>query len=188
VGALWRRVATYLGAAAAGGAVVAAAVLLLTSWLAGDSAAWARPSTLPLLLWLAVGSGLAVWIWRLARRAQAWSHRAAASEIESRVGLRRGSVQGAVEVRAEHGGTSEALIELHRQRIGAQLSGRRVAELGDARTTGARARARAAAGLAAVLLFASGAVWLNARDSASRASVSLRGWIVYGAAVIYRWS
>jgi hypothetical protein len=169
VGALWRRVAVHLGVAAAGGILAAVAALLLTSWLAGNSSAWVRPSALPLMLWAAALAGLGFWVWRLSRRALDWDRPTAASEIERRVGLRRGSVRGAVELdRAGHG-TSRALADLHRQRIGDQLAGRRVAELGSFRASGARVRAISAAALAVVTLLASASVWLLARDSASRA-------------------
>ncbi|HSG81440.1 MAG TPA: hypothetical protein VLC48_04245, partial [Gemmatimonadota bacterium] len=106
VEALWRTVAFYLGIAALGGFVVALAALLLVSWLAAGRAAWARPSALPLLLWGAAAVAVAAWAWRLGREARSWNRSAAAAEIERRVGLRKGSLQGAVEQGIEQPGTS----------------------------------------------------------------------------------
>ena len=68
VRALRQRVAVQLGLAAAGGVVAALGGLLVSSWAVAGTAAWRRPSMLPLALWLIAGSIVAFGLWRLVRR------------------------------------------------------------------------------------------------------------------------
>lgn len=169
VRALWRRVALQLAVAAAAGTLTALGGLYLMSWGAGRSPLWARPSAAPLVLWGLTAAVIAVWLWRLAVRACRWDQRSAAGEIERRVGLSRGSLQGAVEPGLEGPGTSRSLAELHRARLAARLEGRRLAELGGALTRRARAYALASVLLGGSVLAASSVVWVVTRESAAEA-------------------
>ncbi len=169
VRALWRRVAAQFGLAAAAGLAVAAGALLGASWLVARSALWGRPSVLPLALWLLTGGTLAVWMWRLVVRARRWDQRCAAREIEGRLRLPRGAVQGAVEPGVERSGTSSALARLHRESVGREIGDRPPSQLGGPTARTARAHAVAALGLGALAMGACGAVWLGARDSALEA-------------------
>jgi len=169
VRALWRRVALQLAVAAAAGTLTALGGLVLVSWIAGRSLLWARPSAAPLVLWGLTAAVIAVWLWRLAVRARRWDQRSAAGEIERRVGLSRGSLQGAVEPGLEGPGTSRSLAELHRVRLAVRLEGRRLAELGDALTRRVHAYALASLLLAGSVLAATAVVWVGTRESAVEA-------------------
>jgi hypothetical protein len=169
VRALWRRVALQLAVAAAAGTLTALGALLLVSWAAGRSPLWARPSAAPLALWVLTTAAVALWIWRLAARARRWDQRSAAAEIERRVGLSRGSLQGAVEPGLERPGTSRSLAEFHRARLAMRLKGLRLADLGGAVARRARSYALASLLLGGVLLTAGAVVWIGARESAAEA-------------------
>jgi uncharacterized protein YoxC len=169
VRALWRRVAMHLGLAVLGGVLAALGGVLVLSWVAGASPRWQRPSALPLLLWALAAAGLTAWLWRVAARALRWDQRSAAAEIERRVGVPRGTVEGAVEEGLERPGISSSLVELHRSRVAGWLEGRRVSELGDAVARLARAYALAALFLGVAATAASLTLWLGARQAASEA-------------------
>jgi hypothetical protein len=169
VRALWRRVTAHLGVAALAGLATAVGALLVAGWLLRETRLWQRPSVFPLLLWLLAGGLAALLLWRIGRRLRRWDLHSAASEIERRIGLPRGSVQGAVEPGVERIGISRSLVELHRAWAAGQLQGKSVAELGAALARRARSFALAATLLAAVALSASAALWLGARQSSSDA-------------------
>ena len=169
VRALRQRVALQLGLSAAGGVVAALCGLLITSWAVSGSAAWRRPSFMPLVLWLVVGSIIAYWLWRVVRRSLRWNTLAAAAEIEDRVGLPSGTVQGAVEPGLERPGVSRPLLELHRTRVAERLEGRRVGQLGSGLARSARRTVAVTLGLATLALAASTAIWVQARESAADA-------------------
>jgi len=166
VRALRRRVAVQLGLAALGGVLAALGCLLLVSWAMSGIAAWQRPSALPLILCLLAGSGSAAWLWRLIRRVGCWDERSAAAEIEERVGLPVGTVQGAVETGLERPGISRSLLELHRTRVADKLEGKRLSELAGRRARTTRTYSAVALTTATIALLASSAVWVNARNSA----------------------
>jgi len=169
VQALWRRVAGDLVLAAFFALILGVGALLLAAWVLGASELWRRPSPLPLLLWLAVAAVTMEWLRRLMVRGLRWDRRAAAREIERRVGLPRGSVLGAVEDDSDRPGLSRSLLELHRQRIGGLLERKVIAELGADRARDARWRAQAAALVALLFAAAVGTIWWGARESATRA-------------------
>jgi hypothetical protein len=169
VRAVWRRVTANLGAAAMAGLATAGGVLLVAGWLLRDTRLWQRPSVFPLFLWLVAGGCAGLLLWRIGHRLRRWDLGSAASEIERRIGLPKGSVQGAVEPGVERIGISRSLVELHRAWVARQLQGKGVADLGAALYRRARAFALVTALLAAVALSASAALWLGARQSASDA-------------------
>jgi hypothetical protein len=170
---LWLRVSVQLGLAAVAGVLASIGALLLLSWAAGSTSAWARPSAVPAILWLAATATAIAWVWRLAGRALDWDRPAAAAEIEQRVGLARGAVRGAVEPGIERPGTSRSLVELHRARLAGVLEGRRISgrisELGSALARSARSYAMVSAALCITTLAASIGVWLGARESVNAA-------------------
>ncbi len=169
VRALRQRVAVQLGLAAAGGVVAALGGLLVSSWAVSGTAAWQRPSVLPLALWFAIGSLVAFWLWRLAGRSLRWTLLSAASEVEERVGLASGTVLGAVEPGTERPGVSQSLLELHRTRVADELEGRRVSQLGSGLARSARRYAAAVLALAIIAGASSAVIWIQARESAREA-------------------
>jgi hypothetical protein len=162
-------VAVQLSLAAAGGVVAALGGLLVSSWAVSGTAAWRRPSMLPLALWLAAGSIVAYWLWCILRRSLGWDTMSAAAEIEERVGLPSGTVQGAVEPGLERPGVSRSLLELHRTRVAEHLEGRPIRQLGSGLARSARRYAAMTVVLAAVALATSTAIWIQARESAADA-------------------
>ena len=170
---LWQRVAIQLGIAALGGALAALGGLLVSSWALGAAPVWRRPSLLPLVFLLLTAAVLSIWLWRVASRALRWDRRSAASEIEERVGLPAGTVQGAVEPGLERPGISQSLLRLHRRRVAGRLAGKRIAELGGSVARAARIYTVVTLTLAAAALIATTAIWVNARESAADAWVAV---------------
>ncbi len=166
---LWHRVLSWLALAALAGVVGAGSTLLIASWLVRDMPSWQRPSALPLLLWLLTGAIAAAWFWLVGQRMRRWSRRAAAAEIEQRVGLPEGSVQGAVEPGPTVAGTSRSLLELHRLWVARHLQGKSVRRLGSTGTRLARSYALVAALYGGVMLATACALWIGARSSTSEA-------------------
>ena len=166
VRALWRRVAVQLGLAALGGVFAALGCLLVISWAMSGIAAWQRPSALPLILCVLAGSGVAAWLWRVIHSARRWDERSAAAQIEERIGLPAGTVQGAVEPGLERPGISRSLLELHRTRVADKLEGKRLGELVGRRARASRAYAATTLAVGTIALLASTAIWVNARNSA----------------------
>ncbi len=169
VRALRQRVAVQLGLSAAGGVVAALGGLLVSSWAVSGTAAWRRPSMLPLVLWLLASSIIAYWLWRMVRRSLRWNTLSAAAEIEERVGLPSGTVQGAVEPGLERPGVSRSLLELHRTRVAEKLEGHRVSQLGSGLARSARRYVAVTLALATVALATSTAIWIQTPNSAADA-------------------
>ncbi|UCF18370.1 MAG: hypothetical protein JSU87_10475 [Gemmatimonadota bacterium] len=121
VAAFWRRVTAQFSVAAIGGAIAAAGASLVSAWCVSGSALWRRPSVLPLLFGISTLVLIALWFWRIGRRAAGWNRRAAVAEIEQRAGMRRGSVQSAIEPGPKRPGVSGSLFDLHRAQVASRL-------------------------------------------------------------------
>lgn len=169
VRALWRRVAAQLGVAAVAGLAAALGALLVASWLVARTSWWVRPSVLPLVFWLITSGLAAAWLWALFARARRWDRRAAAREVEGRLRLPRGAVQGAVEPGVERSGISSALARWHRESIGREIGHRSPSQLGGPLARSARVYALSALVLGAGTVGGSAAAWLGAGDSAIEA-------------------
>ncbi|MGD8868471.1 MAG: hypothetical protein PVI01_12610 [Gemmatimonadales bacterium] len=166
---LWKTVVAWLAVAALAGLLGVGSGLLLAGWIMHGTSVWQRPSAGPLLLWVFSGGVAAVWLGLVARRWLGWTRRRAAAEIEQRVGLPAGSLQGGVESDVLAPGTSTALLELHRLWLADRLQERSVARLGAERTHRARSYAAFALVVGGVTFSSLAGLWIGARPAAAEA-------------------
>lgn len=171
---VWRRVAVLLGIAGTAGVVAGLAALLAVGTALGGSAIWARPSPVPLVLWLAALLAIGIWLWPLVRRLWFWNRGAAASEIERRQGWAPGTLRCAVEPGADGPGTSRALVRRQRTWLAQELGDAPPGRLGGRAATSARTFALAGIVAGVVLLGVGVTAWRRAPDRALAAWEGLR--------------
>lgn len=169
VASTWRRVGLQLLTAALFGLAAGLAGLLVLAWSASRLPAWGRPSALPLLAVVATAVGAGWWIARTLWPARRWSRVTAAADLEEGLRLSRGSLRGALERGVSRPGTSDALVELQRQRLADVLESKMPGSAGGRLSRRAGRRALGAAGVATLAVAAALLIGVLARGSASSA-------------------